>query len=124
VGKADADATQLKGNVTTTIVERGLITAQQKLRLFSHSTTLYSSSSFSALPTETEISIPIPPTVELKGYPVELPPSLSVYHPGISCEITYVLRIDMVRKGFRRNERCVNHKHKGFRRRGLIQEAG
>ncbi|KAI0721615.1 hypothetical protein C8T65DRAFT_630596 [Cerioporus squamosus] len=38
-----------------------------------------------------------------------LPPSYTVYQPGISTEIFYTFRVDISRKGLRRHENCVGH---------------
>ena len=35
----------------------------------------------------------------------QLPPSYTVYQPGISTEISYLFRVDIVRKGLRRHEK-------------------
>ncbi|KAI8998787.1 hypothetical protein BD414DRAFT_552689 [Trametes punicea] len=37
----------------------------------------------------------------------ELPPSYTVYQPGVSTEIAYQLRVDVVRKGLRRHEKLT-----------------
>ena len=34
-----------------------------------------------------------------------LPPSYTVFQPGVTTEITYQLRVDVVRKGLRRHEK-------------------
>ena len=36
-----------------------------------------------------------------------LPPSYTVYQPGMSTEIRYSFRVDIIRKGFRRHEKYV-----------------
>ncbi|KAI0316786.1 hypothetical protein OF83DRAFT_1059772 [Amylostereum chailletii] len=55
-------------------------------------------------PTESPFSfcIPFPPSAPDGKDP--LPPSFAAWLPGILCEIEYVLKIDMYRKGMRRHE--------------------
>ncbi|THH10988.1 hypothetical protein EW146_g8197 [Bondarzewia mesenterica] len=47
-------------------------------------------------------SIPFPSYV--KGGMSPLPPSYAVWTPGVSCDVSYVLKIDVFRKGMRRHE--------------------
>lgn len=37
-----------------------------------------------------------------------LPPSQALSHQGIHCSIDYTLKVDIVRKGLRRHERCAS----------------
>ncbi|KAI1787881.1 hypothetical protein LXA43DRAFT_1027308 [Ganoderma leucocontextum] len=44
---------------------------------------------------------------DIDGQEDPLPPSYTVYQPGISTEIHYSFRVDITRKGFRRHEKLV-----------------
>ena len=50
-------------------------------------------------------AIQFPATIDGRADP--LPPSYTVYQPGITTEIAYTFRVDIVRKGLRRHEKCV-----------------
>ena len=50
-------------------------------------------------------AIQFPATIDGRTDP--LPPSYTVYQPGITTEIAYTFRVDIVRKGLRRHEKFV-----------------
>ncbi len=53
----------------------------------------------------------------IDGHDDPLPPSYTVYQPGISTEIQYSLRVDITRKGLRRHEKYAGLSCRGRGRR-------
>ena len=51
----------------------------------------------------------------IEGEHDSLPPSYTVYQPGISTEISYLFRVDIVRKGLRRHEKYATVSHPSLR---------
>ncbi|EMD38565.1 hypothetical protein CERSUDRAFT_82841 [Gelatoporia subvermispora B] len=72
--------------------------------LLSRTVILFSSadSPIARLAEEFSLDIPFPENAD--GSDESLPPSFTAYLPGTSCEITYHLQLDIVRRGLRRHE--------------------
>ena len=103
---SDSHVFQLEGHLTTTSTDRGLVAGQLKHLLLSKTVSLYSHTSANNVPWGEKIlfSLPIPHEVSQDGAITALPPSFAAYRPGVSSEVNYVVKFDMVRKGFRRHE--------------------
>ncbi|TDL27251.1 hypothetical protein BD410DRAFT_761961 [Rickenella mellea] len=91
---------RLEGKIVTLASERGLITSSLNLSIVSVRADIYPSHPNASA--QYSFSLPFPTYVSGKNY--LLPPTCSIYHPGITCDITYELRIDLTRKGMRRHE--------------------
>lgn len=102
---------QLHGDIVIRTSNFGQVAGQESIRFLRQSVTLYSSSRLtqSATPWDIEhrFSFALPTYVQIKGQRTPLPASFTAFLLGTDCGISYVLKIDMVRKGFRRHETWV-----------------
>jgi len=78
---------------------------QIKVPILLSDVTVYSSQNSSHWEGEHPFSFAFPAETNVNGIISPLPPSFVAYHPGTSNNISYVIKIDMVRKGLRRRER-------------------
>jgi hypothetical protein len=90
---------KLEGNILNMFTERGVVVQQKN--------SSSQNKSFKWLDKHT-FCFPFPAEINICGSTSELPPSYSAFLPGASSEVTYVLKVDMVRKGLRMHERKVH----------------
>ncbi|KAF8589500.1 hypothetical protein K439DRAFT_362484 [Ramaria rubella] len=97
----------VEGQVTTGHTERGFLVDQTRKTVFQLSHTLYDSSSGEPLAIDgVRYSFSFPLPSYCTGGSLPLPPSFSVLRTGIAVDISYFIRVEMVRKGkLRQNER-------------------
>lgn len=99
---------RLNGDIIIRTSNFGQVAGQESIRFLQQSMMLYSSSRWSESLTpwneDHRFSFALPTHVDIKGQRTLLPASFTAYLPGTYCEISYMLKIDMVRKGFRRHE--------------------
>lgn len=95
---------QLEGRITSTTSHLGQPSGQKMLQILSKVITLYSPACSSAWGVPIPFSFEFPLNFMHIGRPTRLPPSFTTYQPGASSEVTYCLKFDMARKGFRRHE--------------------
>ena len=56
-------------------------------------------------PTDVPLDLTVPFPTNMKGFEdVPLPPTYGVWSPGFNCEVAYILKVDIYRKGLRRHE--------------------
>ncbi|KEP54848.1 hypothetical protein V565_012260 [Rhizoctonia solani 123E] len=92
--------------VKSSFMERGLLAGHVECTVFQRMVTLYTNSPRSSeVALHYPFSINLPTTCDKDASP--LPPSFVCYLPGVSAEIRYRIRIDMLRSGLRRRERQV-----------------
>ncbi|KAI0781095.1 hypothetical protein BD413DRAFT_20835 [Trametes elegans] len=99
----------LQGTLTTSASQHASIAVPgiNKVTVLNQKTVLFTASSGStaAVSGEHPFSLQFPHYVA--GGTDPLPPSYTVYQPGVSTEISYQLRVDVVRKGLRRHEKLT-----------------
>ncbi|KII88947.1 hypothetical protein PLICRDRAFT_53444 [Plicaturopsis crispa FD-325 SS-3] len=95
----------LKAEITTTAAERGIVASYSNTSLLCETITLYSPSAKNT-PWDGDhtFEIPFPSQVSIKQGTIHLPPSFNTLLPGTTCNVTYMLKVDMTRKGLRRHE--------------------
>ena len=84
------------------------VIVKQKLVLFSAAPGQHAT-----LKGEYPFAVQFPRSIE--GEHDSLPPSYTVYQPGISTEISYLFRVDIVRKGLRRHAKYATVSHPSLR---------
>ena len=68
------------------------------------------------------LSLPVPSVGESLSFSLKFPESTlqgdktipsttTMYFPGVKCEVSYRLKVTLVKKGLRRNERCEAVEH-------------
>ncbi|KAI0664965.1 hypothetical protein C8Q70DRAFT_22650 [Cubamyces menziesii] len=99
----------LQGYLTTSASQHASIAVPgiSKVTLLNSKMTLFSAPAGSAASVNGEHSFALqfPHYIERGTEP--LPPSYTVFQPGVTTEITYQLRVDVVRKGLRRHEKLT-----------------
>ena len=97
----------IQGQATTRLSERGLLSDQKQTIVLQASQMLFDSSSGEQDPkggTRYAFSLVLPSYVA--GGSDSLPPSFSALHMGIAVEVTYFIKVEMIRNGrLRQNER-------------------
>jgi Arrestin (or S-antigen), N-terminal domain len=97
----------IQGQVTTGVSERGFLSDQTRTVVLRASQTLFDSSSGEQVPKDGAryaFSFALPSYVDGGSDP--LPPSFSTVRMGLAAEVTYFIKVDLIRKGkFRQNER-------------------
>ena len=97
----------IQGEVTTGLTERGFLTDQTRTIVLRTSQTLFDDSSGEQFPINGEhytFSLPLPSYVA--GGTDPLPPTFSVMSTGLAADVTYFIKVEMIRKGkLRQNER-------------------
>ncbi|KAF8514616.1 hypothetical protein JB92DRAFT_127162 [Gautieria morchelliformis] len=97
----------IQGQVTTGVSERGFLSHQTRTVVLRASQTLFDSSSGEQVPKDGAryaFSFALPSYVAGGSDP--LPPSFSAVRMGLVAEVTYFIKVELIRKGrFRQNER-------------------
>jgi hypothetical protein len=97
----------VEGHVTTGLSERGFLTEQTKTTVLRVSQTLFDASTGDVHPVggaRYAFSFPLPSYIA--GGTQPLPPTFAALHPGLGADVTYFVRVEMLRKGMlRQNER-------------------
>lgn len=99
---------RLQGDIIIRTSNFGQVSGQESVRFLRKSITLYSSNRQKEFSTpwdkEHRFSFELPTHVVINDQITLLPASFTSYLPATYCEISYVLKVDMTRKGFRRHE--------------------
>ena len=99
----------IEGEITTGVSERGFLVEQTKKKILHMSQILFQVSpgeEFPAGGAQYRFSFPLPTYVT--GGREHLPPTCSLTHAGMAGNVTYSVRVEMLRKGkLRANERFV-----------------
>ncbi|TFK42767.1 hypothetical protein BDQ12DRAFT_719611 [Crucibulum laeve] len=91
----------LEGRLRTTLAQRGSSSGDQTIPLVTQSITLFDTTMSESFEWDQalQFSIPIPDEVEICGSLASTPPSYFAYHQHVSCEISYFIKFNMIRKG-------------------------
>ncbi|KZP32321.1 hypothetical protein FIBSPDRAFT_515443 [Athelia psychrophila] len=102
---------KLQAKISIRTSNFGQVSGQEDVRFLKQSITIYSPNRPSGSTTtwngEHPFSFALPKTAKIKGSNAPLPPTGVICLPSTFCEVTYVLKIDMARKGLRRHERLT-----------------
>lgn len=97
----------VEGQMTTGVTERGFLLDHNRAFVLQSSQTLFEASSGERAPTGGEryaFSFALPSYVT--GGTDPLPPSFSALHMGLTVDVSYFIKVEMIRKGrLRQNER-------------------
>ncbi|KZT41989.1 hypothetical protein SISSUDRAFT_140431 [Sistotremastrum suecicum HHB10207 ss-3] len=99
---------KLVGVQTNCLTDRGLAIGQTQREVANVSQNLFTATRDTESPSQQprfEFSIPIPQYIQ--GGMEPLPPSFFAFHPRLTSEIKYVIKVDVSKKGLRRHSRFV-----------------
>ncbi|KAF8078141.1 hypothetical protein FPV67DRAFT_1775426 [Lyophyllum atratum] len=98
----------LLGNLTISLTQHGTFAGDSVVPILSHSVELYDSAKTNSWMWDQErpFSITIPSVANIHGQKSSTPPSSFFFHQNVVCEISYALKVQMVRKGM-----SFNNKH-------------
>ncbi|TCD65417.1 hypothetical protein EIP91_002716 [Steccherinum ochraceum] len=94
----------LRGAVTVTTTEHTMVASVAKRTFLSQTVTLFQAEVASTIQPGTPFpfNLPFPENATTEDF--SLPPSVSIFHPGASAEISYTVQVDIVRSKFYRHE--------------------
>ena len=100
---------QLRGDISIRTSHYGQISGAESTRFFQQIIRIYSTNRPTSVPFKDEhrFSFALPSHVDFKGKRIPMPSTFASLLPSTFCEVSFILKVDMVRKGFLRRHETI-----------------